>query len=235
MIDFNAHHKYHYESKLTKDGLVTFKVYEDINFRYTFFTLNKNNEIICILGQKQNSIDWDNNSIMYSFEHAYRMSKIYQRKEVFNKSSQEINIVGKKYYFRFLRGTRNKVEVIGDKIYIHLKNETHRNRMIDEAFKTVADMYVKKRVKYWSIKMGAVCKAIYYKPIRWCFAYYTFSEKSITFSFLSLTYDKKIFDYLIIHELAHYFYQNHKNEFWKKVGEFCPNYGKYDWLLVSYK
>ena len=235
MIDFNKHHKYHFESKLTKDGLVTFKVYEDINFRYTFFTLNKNNELICILGQKQHSIDWDNNSILYSFQHAYKMSKIYASKSVFSKGVEEINIVGKKYYFRFLRGSKNKFEVIGNKIYIHLVNEKYRSKMIEQAFTSVADLYVKKRVKYWCIRMGAVCKNIYYKPIRWCFAYYTISEKTITFSFLSLTYNKEIFDYLIIHELSHYFVHNHSKTFWKKVGEFCPNYGKYDWLLVSYK
>ena len=148
MINFNKHHKYNYESKLTKDGLITFKVYEDIEYRYTFFTLDKNYELICILGQKQKDIDWDNNSIVYSFNHAYKMHKIYAQKTVFNKNSQEINSVGKKYYIRFLRGTRNKFELIGYKIYIHLTNESYRNKMIDEAFSAVADLYVKKRVKY---------------------------------------------------------------------------------------
>ena len=104
MTDYSTHHKYRYESKLTKDGLITFKVYEDINFRYTFFTLNKDNEIICILGQKQHSIDWDNQSIEYSFKHAYKMHQIYSRKEVFSTNAETFIIVGRKYYFRFLRG-----------------------------------------------------------------------------------------------------------------------------------
>ena len=40
-----------------------------------------------------------------------------------------------------------------------------------------------------------------------------------------------VIDYVIIHELAHFFEQNHSNRFWAKVAEAMPDYEVYDnWL-----
>ena len=61
--------------------------------------------------------------------------------------------------------------------------------------------------------MGAKCNHIYYKNMTHCGAYYRYSDKSITFSTIGLAHNKKLVDYLIVHELAHYFQNNHGEKF----------------------
>lgn len=38
--------------------------------------------------------------------------------------------------------------------------------------------------------------------------------------------DPKYLDYVIVHELSHFIHFNHSKEFWKLVGENCPDYKK---------
>ena len=77
------------------------------------------------------------------------MSKLYnEKRSAITSKSQKIKILDKDYNLKFLQGSRNYFEVIGNNIYIHLKNESKRKDMITKAFVAIADAYLKKRVKY---------------------------------------------------------------------------------------
>ena len=56
--------------------------------------------------------------------------------------------------------------------------------------------------------MNSLVKKIIFKNINYAFAYYRYSDNSITFSLRSACCSLDAFDYLIIHELSHYFYHN---------------------------
>lgn len=48
--------------------------------------------------------------------------------------------------------------------------------------------------------------------------------KTITLNTLLLEYDTDIIDYVIIHEMCHFFEGNHGPKFWSLVGQACPRY-----------
>lgn len=49
-------------------------------------------------------------------------------------------------------------------------------------------------------------------------------KKIITLNTELIKYDIKAIDYVIIHELCHFFEPNHSKNFWHLVGMACPNY-----------
>ena len=61
--------------------------------------------------------------------------------------------------------------------------------------------------------MKAKVNKITFKDIDSAYAYFSYSTCTVTFSFFVLAFDLDSIDYLIIHELSHYFHQNHSNNF----------------------
>ena len=57
MANFSNKNRYTFSSRLTKDGLVTFKVYEDGKSPYTHFMLDENYEVVCVLGHREKKLN----------------------------------------------------------------------------------------------------------------------------------------------------------------------------------
>ncbi len=50
------------------------------------------------------------------------------------------------------------------------------------------------------------------------------SSKELKVNFKAVILPKELIDYIIVHELCHSRYMNHKPQFWKEVEKYCPNY-----------
>ena len=46
-----------------------------------------------------------------------------------------------------------------------------------------------------------------------------------------MSYEKKVIDYVIIHELSHLKHMNHSKSFWKEVAQMMPDYKMYEGIL----
>ena len=53
-----------------------------------------------------------------------------------------------------------------------------------------------------------------------------FSSKSITLNTLLIHYRYECIDYVIVHELSHFYHHDHSSNFWKEVEKHYPNYKK---------
>jgi len=57
---------------------------------------------------------------------------------------------------------------------------------------------------------------------------------TISLNIALMTLPKHLSDYVILHELTHTDYMSHSPDFWKRVGEVCPNYKKHRKDLKNY-
>jgi len=79
---------------------------------------------------------------------------------------------------------------------------------------------IKKEVEKESKKMGVSYKKIYIRNQKTLWG--SCSRKSLSFNYKIYFLPKKIRRYIIIHELCHLIYPNHKKAFWEKIKKFCP-------------
>ena len=166
----------------------------------------------------------------------YKYSIDYNNQNVNAICNDYLTIFTNKYPIKIIKSNRkNYYELLNNTIYMHLTSDENRAKVIKKIYEDLAAPFIIKRTQYWAKKMNSLVKKIIFKNINYAFAYYRYSDNSITFSLRSACCSLDAFDYLIIHELSHYFYHNHQTEFWNKVAEFCPNYKELDKKLKQYQ
>lgn len=213
-VDHLNPNQYTYQSVFYDHHLVTVRIYRTKDFIYRNFFIDEDNALACLLNDNEELIIDAFNEKQFSY--FYRLSC-----DLKNKQGDDfliISILEKKYTIKFLYGaTRSYFEIINQKVYLHLKNRNLCKKYVREIKVALASDYIKKRVRYWARTMHAKIKGINYKEMFNTIAYYRHSNQTITFSYQSLSFDKISFDSLIIHEIAHYFEQNHQKKFWEIV------------------
>ncbi len=209
------------------DGeLITYKVIESPNNTYSYFTIDENNELVYIKGKYTSE-----KFVQRALAKYFLIAKKIKENNHFFKDSKKVTICGITYLVKTINSTSNKFEIINKTIFLHLTNVNRQYGIFQKACEFIAHKYMDKRISYWAKKMNAKVTKIIFKDIDSKFAYYTYPSGKVTFSFFVLAFDLDTIDYLIIHELSHYFHQNHSSLFWNKVAEFCPNYKNYEKTL----
>lgn len=110
----------------------------------------------------------------------------------------------------------NKVRKRAD--YIPSLDETEIVRL-----KRMAKAYLTERTEYFSslmnLKMPRVKITSAKKRLGSCN-----SNGGICYSYLLMTYDNDVIDYVVIHELSHIKELNHSSAFYRIVKKYCPDY-----------
>ena len=98
------------------------------------------------------------------------------------------------------------------------------------------DLFLKKNTKKYTEEMiGDIVNNFTYPLPKFSVRYRKMSTrwgvcnnklKVITLNTLLIKKDLKYLNYVIVHELSHFIYQNHSKEFWKVVEENCKDYKK---------
>lgn len=90
-------------------------------------------------------------------------------------------------------------------------------------YKQIAKSYLTKRTQELAAVMGVAPSKIQVgsAKTRWgsCSG-----DKSIRYTWRLVMADKRIIDYVIVHELAHIYQMNHSPRFWAIVGHYLPDY-----------
>lgn len=101
------------------------------------------------------------------------------------------------------------------------------NRNVDEIYERwlfeQAENYIPKRVNYIAKQFNFEFNKIKIKnqKTRWGSCS---SKKNLSFNYRLISFDKKVIDYVIIHELCHLKEMNHSKDFWKLVEDCMPDY-----------
>lgn len=105
--------------------------------------------------------------------------------------------------------------------------------LVKRALRTQARHRVYQRVDYWADKMSLEPQKLRIAATtsRWGSCS---SRGTLSFSIYAAQLPDDIFDYLVVHEMAHLVHPNHGQLFWKTVSEYVPDYKTRRRQLKSY-
>ena len=81
----------------------------------------------------------------------------------------------------------------------------------------------KQAVEQWAKRMGGCPASVSVTSARSFWGICT-AKNELRFSYRLLYVPKAVFEYVIVHELAHIRYKNHSRAFWNEVAKFQPNW-----------
>lgn len=97
-----------------------------------------------------------------------------------------------------------------------------KNMIIKEQYMSMFS-YIRERVKEFCDYYGFIVKEI--TPCVSTCKWGSFSSSNeMKINFKAIILPKDLIDYIIVHELCHSKFMNHKPQFWKEVEKYCPNY-----------
>ena len=118
---------------------------------------------------------------------------------------------------------------------IRIQKERQKNKveLSDEdiiRLKRKAKEYLPVRIKYYSELMNAEPTGFKVTSAEKRFGSCS-SKNSLCFSYKLMLYPEEAIDYVVVHELAHIKYHNHKREFYKFIEQILPDYKDREQLL----
>lgn len=150
--------------------------------------------------------------------YSYIKKKIifYQNKRV--NEENKIRYLGK--YYDIVYTNFNDIKFIDDKIFISKKVDVDKflKKKAKEIFLNEIDRiypFIKEEMPYPSLRIRKMTS-------RWGVC--NSKLKVITLNLDLIKFNYEIIDYVIIHELCHFIYQNHSKDFWNLLSKYVPNY-----------
>ncbi|QJB71362.1 YgjP-like metallopeptidase domain-containing protein [Mycoplasma sp. 1654_15] len=175
---------------------------------YTNFPLNKIQENLLILKPK----------IDHLLENASNVSPINLQEKYFY-------FLGQKYDFDLVK-TNNEYYLYAKnfvfKIKSHNKN-TLKLQIIDNINKKLLE-YIKTRISYWVQIMHTPDFEVILRDKTSTWATNHITKRKIYFSKKLFPFSRNTIDYIIVHELTHYYQTNHSQKFWSIVAKYKPDY-----------
>lgn len=114
----------------------------------------------------------------------------------------------------------SEIDISNDKIYV--KDKKSLDKYIND---DIVNIY-NNRLNYWyslfEEKIPVPNLKIRKMTTRWGVC--NIRNHNVTLNYNLSKYDISCLDYVIVHELSHFVYQNHSKDFWNLVGKYYPKY-----------
>ena len=212
---------------------LSFYIDKKITYVQVLRTSNKNmylkikDEKIIVSAPHKLSLDEINNFVS---QHINSFNKYIQQSNanrLYSINDKFVFLIGTKYSFDVLTGfSRSSLKVLENKVYIHCKSGSD-----EEIIRAIKGYLKKYLINYCSLNQEAIEKkmnvahhdlSFRYKSSNWGVNY--INKKKIILSTRLSHFSDEVIYYVLVHELAHYFYPNHQKEFWALVQKHCPDY-----------
>lgn len=145
------------------------------------------------------------------------------------KQGSEFPLQGVSYALNWCEGSKTTVTVKEKVLDVVISGSSKKpvKERVKQAlvcwYKEQARLLFDERMNYWQSVMGLQASSLKIKSFkrRWgsCSA-----TGEISLNWRLIMAPIELIDYVIIHELAHIRYMNHGQDFWKLVGDFCPDW-----------
>jgi predicted metal-dependent hydrolase len=89
-----------------------------------------------------------------------------------------------------------------------------------------AEEYIPKKVEEFALKLGFKYNSVKIKKLSAQWGSCSF-DKNLSFNLKLMYFNRKVIDYVIIHELCHLKIMDHSKRFWNLVEKVMPDYNKY--------
>lgn len=159
-----------------------------------------------------------------------------------NKKEGSIKLLGKKYPLKINLVKQDISNIyIEDGIMIIEIPETYKKQYIEISKQMIDDMYLKVAEKEVDMAMQIVTRIVGIKPnkyrvkkIKTAWGTCT-SNNNITINSELMKYDRKVIQYVVLHEVCHLRYMNHSKDFWNMVEKYMNDYKEVRKMLKSNK
>lgn len=146
-------------------------------------------------------------------------------------NKQIVRLLGKEYklLIKFEENQFAKMYIENDKLIIEIpksqsdKTEHIKEQLIDDMYKKVAEKEVDMAMQIITRIVGIAPKKYKIKKLRSAWGTCT-SNQNITINSSLMQYDRKVIQYVVLHEICHLKYMNHSKEFWKMVEKYMKDY-----------
>lgn len=147
----------------------------------------------------------------------------YQSGELFDCLGKKLELV------IFENQKKNSYQITETQVILFLTIQDPPQELISaflrEAFKPVLRDYLKQRIAYWSREMRINYEtSVVITDTKRNWASCNPSKRQLRFSIKTISVPLECIDYLVVHELSHYFQQNHGMFFWARVERYMPEY-----------
>lgn len=122
---------------------------------------------------------------------------------------------------------KNIIEICLPKKCKKIDNKTMTSILIDKMYKKIAEREIEAIMEKIRIKVGFMPEDYEIREFTSAIAKCT-DDKKIIINPLIIKYDRKLIEYIILHEFCHLKYKNHTKRFYELLEKYCDNYNKLD-------
>ena len=120
---------------------------------------------------------------------------------------------------------RNIIEIYLPKKCKKIDNKTMTSILIDKMYKKIAEREIEAIIEKIRIKVGFMPEDYEIKEFTGAIAKCT-DNKKIMINPLIMRYDRKLIEYIILHEFCHLKYKNHTKRFYELLQKYCDKIGR---------
>lgn len=134
----------------------------------------------------------------------------------------KIIIFNQEYIIKLRDLHQNRCVIHNSYLYVYHHS---MKKVIDQFLKQLLLSYIEERIIYYlahDFDLDMPCIEIKHYKGRWGSCYY--KENKVTFNLSLVHLDKKLIDYVIVHELTHFLQANHSAKFYKEIEKRMPDY-----------
>ena len=158
------------------------------------------------------------------------ISRKHLHKEKLYAPGEKFYYFGKTYPLTFSYDISSAILFDGEKFIIKEDYKDQSALIFEAWYKTNARNYIRKRTHEIASKLNLQYEQVKISSARKRWGSCS-TKKTLNFTWRLLQADKKVIDYIIVHELAHTVEMNHSSDFWLIVEKIMPDYQKCEaWL-----
>lgn len=143
--------------------------------------------------------------------------KMYEETLDKSKDNDKFMYLGKKYYIEY----KNQDEVTFDETYVYAKNAETLEKFYNSEVRRIFTEEVEIAKKCFSHLPEFTLK---FRKMKTRWGVCNISKNTVTLNTELLKKEIPLLDYVIVHELCHFFEGNHSKNFWALVEKAYPNY-----------
>ena len=191
---------------------------------------------IYVLAPKKLKISIIENFVQENIEKFVNYQNQIQKNVLFSLKEEFLFLFGKKHSFKVLTGFKKLNYKINNNVF-YFNTKTGQNNEVIQIIKMILkkelEKFVNPKQKEWEIKLNIPKHTIgyTYKNSNW--GSNNLNKQRIIYSTKLAHYQFEVINYVIIHELAHYFQPNHSKDFWQIVKSNLPHYQKLQNVLKN--
>ena len=136
-------------------------------------------------------------------------------------------------YTLFLRDavTKNRVEIIGDEIILHIKSgstEEQRRKLLKDWYKRALEAEIPFLIARWEQKMGVSSSGFVIRDMKSRWGSCNIRTKQICLNLQLAKLPMRCLEYVVVHELVHLLERNHNKVFRAYMDRYLP-----DWRTIK--